>query len=172
MEVISARSISLDGTPTLKLIRPVAGDSQTEIWPNLILCAKNAGVKTVLSNARMSDHSACGYYHARSFFAPLLKRFDLILAQSAMDAERFLKVSPQAHVQAVGNLKFDQKPPAEPAPVDWRHYFGAAEKPFRILLGASTHPGEEQLMIRAFLSLGAEFPQTRLVLIPRQPNGQ
>ena len=138
---------------------------ETEIWPNLILGAKRSGARTALVNARMSDHSARGYRRFRFFFAPLLKQFDLIAAQSEADAERFLSVSPEAAVKSCGNLKFDQSVPENLAAPDWAEFFDSASP--LILLGASTHPGEEELLAKTYLRLRERFPELRLVLVPR-----
>ena len=151
---------------TLRLLRPAAlMILETEIWPNLILEAKRAGVKVALANARMSDHSARGYRRFRFFFAPLLEQFDLIAAQSEHDRERFLSVSPEANARCCGNLKFDQSIPENLAKPDWGEYFGAGA--YRVLLGASTHPGEEELLIDTFAGLRRKLPELRLVLVPR-----
>ena len=138
---------------------------ETEIWPNLIAEARRRSIPAAVVNARMSDHSARGYRRARCFFGPLLKMFSLIAAQSEADAERFRSVSPEARVTVTGNLKFDQPVPPELNAVDYREIFGADAGV--VLLGASTHPGEEALLIRVFDELRREFPTLRLVLVPR-----
>ncbi len=150
---------------TLKLLRPaMLVIFETEIWPNLILLTKRSGARLALVNARMSDHSVKGYRRGRRIFGPLLENFDFIGAQSDADAERFRSVSPGAAVAAVGNLKFDQSLPEKLAAVDYRGYFGAGGD---ILLAASTHPGEEELVASAFLAVRREFPDLKLVLVPR-----
>ena len=138
---------------------------ETEIWPNLIVQARKRGVKTALVNARLSDHSAKGYKHFGFFFDPLLSQFDLIMAQSAGDRDRFVEVAPRARVVNCGNLKFDQSVPADLQAADLDEVFGSGEK--RILLGASTHPGEEAVIAASFLELQKTDPALRLVLIPR-----
>ena len=67
---------------------------ETEIWPNLISIAAKKKIPVTLVNARMSDRSARGYRRfGKLFFAPLLRKFSLILTQSQSDMERFLLVS-------------------------------------------------------------------------------
>ncbi|MBR2356742.1 MAG: 3-deoxy-D-manno-octulosonic acid transferase [Lentisphaeria bacterium] len=138
---------------------------ETEIWPNLIVQSKKQGVKTALVNARLSDHSAKGYNRFKFFFAPLLAKFDVIASQSEGDKERFLQVSPQANVQNCGNLKFDQSVPADLQAVDLAEYFGEGE--YKVVLGASTHPGEEAVIAASFKELYQADDKLRLVLIPR-----
>ena len=151
---------------TLRLVKPrMLIIFETEIWPNLILQAHKRGIKTALVNARLSDHSAKGYMRFKFFFAPLLAKFDVIAAQSAGDQERFQQVSPKANVVNSGNLKFDQSVPADLQAVDLSEAFGNEDH--LVLLGASTHPGEEAVIAASFLELRKKFDNLRLVLIPR-----
>ena len=150
----------------LRMLKPqILVIFETEIWPNLIVQAKKQGVKTALVNARLSDHSAKGYTRFKFFFAPLLAKFDVIAAQSEGDKERFLRVSPHANVQNCGNLKFDQSVPSDLKAVDLSGYFGTGE--YKVILGASTHPGEEAVIAASFKELYAKNDNLRLVLIPR-----
>ena len=138
---------------------------ETEIWPNLICEAKKRGVPLALVNGRMSDHSARGYRRCKCFFGPLLAKFDRLLVQSEADAERYLSVSPRAAVKVCGNLKFDQEPPAASDDPGLDRCFGPV--PRTVVLGASTHSGEEELLVRCFIELKPDFPDLKLVLIPR-----
>ena len=138
---------------------------ETEIWPNLICEAKKRGIPLVLANGRMSDHSARGYRKAKFFFGPLLAKFDRLLVQSSADAERYLAVSPKAEVRVCGNLKFDQNVPDVSEDPGLDGCFGTS--PRTVVLGASTHPGEEELLVRCFAELKPEFPELKLILIPR-----
>jgi 3-deoxy-D-manno-octulosonic-acid transferase len=138
---------------------------ETELWPNMILQAKHRGVKTALVNARISDRSFKGYYRWRMFFRPMLEAFNIISAQSETDAERYAKIAPEARIISAGNMKFDQQAPENMADIDLKPFFGP--EPFTVLLGASTHPGEEALLIKTFQALQPEFPQLKLLSIPR-----
>ena len=84
---------------------------ETEIWPNMLYCAGKFNCKTLLANARLSDHSARGYRKLKIFFAPLFEAFDQICAQSENDLKRFVSVSENCRIMLSGNLKFDQKVP-------------------------------------------------------------
>lgn len=140
---------------------------ETEIWPNLISAASKRGIPVFLVNARMSDHSAKGYRKlAKLFFAPLLQKFSGILPQTEADAERFLSVSPHASVTVTGNMKFDQKCPPPPENNVLAEYFRNPEEK-TVIFGASTHPGEEALFADCFIRLRREFPDLKLVLVPR-----
>lgn len=151
---------------TLKVLKPsMLVIFETEIWPNMVIETRRRGVPVALVNGRMSDHSVRGYRKARCFFGPLLRRFNLLSVQTEADAERYLSVSPKANVVVSGNLKFDQKAPADLADAGYEAVFGPGEH--LILLAASTHPGEEELVTETFLRLKKEIPELRLVLVPR-----
>ncbi len=138
---------------------------ETEIWPNLVIETRRRGVPVALVNGRMSDHSVKGYRKARVFFGPLLRAFNLLSVQTEADAERYRSVSPKANVVVAGNLKFDQKAPAELPDAGFDAVFGPGKH--LVLLAASTHPGEETLVTETFLRLKREVPNLKLVLVPR-----
>ena len=113
----------------------------------------------------MSDHSSRGYRKGRIFFASVLRRFSVISVQTQADRERFLSVAPDTNVVVSGNMKFDQAPPEHIEDPCLSGYFGEADH--TVLLGASTHPGEEEFIARVYKSLKSEFASLKLVLIPR-----
>ena len=125
--------------------------------------AKKRDIPVILVNGRLSDRSARGYRRMKMFFAPLLRQFDLILAQSESDAERFLSVAPDANVRNGGNLKFDQKLPELVPDNLLSAYLGEGQ----VILAGSTHPGEEELIVKCYAELKPEFPQLKLALVPR-----
>ena len=138
---------------------------ETEIWPNLICEAKKRHVPLLIANGRMSDHSVKGYRKVKFFIGPLLEKFDRLLVQSEADAERYREVAPGAAVAVCGNMKFDQQVNENPGDPGLDDYFG--DSPRKVLLGASTHPGEDTLLTQCFVELKAEFPDLKLVLVPR-----
>jgi 3-deoxy-D-manno-octulosonic-acid transferase len=138
---------------------------ETEIWPNMICVAEKYCGKLALVNARMSDKSVRGYARARMFFAPLLEKFSFISVQSEGDMKRFKAIAPDAVVNISGNMKFDQEIPPTLPRIDMTRYFGKGE--YKILLAASTHPGEEKLIAGFYRDMRTEFPDVRLVIIPR-----
>ena len=153
---------------TLRLLRPEKlVIFETEIWPNLISIAAGKKIPVYLVNARMSDHSAKGYRRfGKLFFAPLLRKFTLIMPQSEADAKRFLSVSPKANVQICGNMKFDQQLPELPDENILNGYFGS--DPDRVIIfAASTHPGEEEVILENYLMLKKRFSSLKLVIVPR-----
>jgi 3-deoxy-D-manno-octulosonic-acid transferase len=138
---------------------------ETEIWPTMITATKKAGGEVFLVNARMSDHSVKGYIRFRRFLKPILKNLTLIAAQTEDDANRFLRISEDLNVKTSGNMKFDQSIPQHLEGIDVSPYFGNGTS--RILLAASTHPGEEELIVKTYIKLKETFSDLRLILVPR-----
>ena len=138
---------------------------ETEIWPNLLKQVKKNGGHTVLVNGRMSDKSARGYHRFKIFFRPVFSLFDQVCVQTTIDMQRYKAVAPQLNCQVKGNMKFDQKLPEKMPQIALAEYFGSAAK--RIILGASTHPGEEELIAKVFKNLKKQFADLKLIIIPR-----
>ena len=137
---------------------------ETELWPNLVWACRKRNIPVALVNGRISDHSCKGYYKMRCFFRPLLEKFSIMMMQSAEDEKRVLTVSPEANTMITGNLKFDQQLPEELGDPGYEKYFGEGKL---IMLGASTHSGEEALIAEAFSQLKKEYENLKLVLVPR-----
>lgn len=138
---------------------------ETELWPNMICAVRRSGAKIALVNARISDRSAGRYEAFRWFFGPLLRKLDCLCAQTEQDKTRLDAISENLPIQIMGNMKFDQEIPAGLQEFDMGQYFGQGK--YTILVGASTHPGEEKLIAEKFLSLKKKYPLLKLISIPR-----
>ena len=159
----------------LKTVRPRAIVlTESEIWPNFILTAKKYGIPTYLVNARVSDRSAPRYRAARFFFGDVLSAFARIFAQSDLDKARLVAAgAPAECVDVTGSFKFDvarRNPEKEAELSAWM--FGPSGRPagVRVLLGGSTWPGEDEVLLKTYRALvdraaGGALP--RLVLAPR-----
>jgi 3-deoxy-D-manno-octulosonic-acid transferase len=140
---------------------------ETEIWPNLILEAKARGIPVILVNARLSEKSARGYQRFRWLSRRVLECFDLIACQTPEHAQRFIDLGVDAkRVQTVGNVKYDLDLPTdvEARAAEW------AQSPRRYWIAASTHPGEEELVLHAHFAALESDPSLTLLLAPRHPN--
>ena len=137
---------------------------ETELWPNWARVAEACGVPMAVVNARLSDRSFRRY---RKWGGSLLKqtlgRLGLICTQSSDDQARFRVLAPQAMHERIidcGNIKFDV---AQPQVESW----SAGDR--TVWLAASTHEGEESLLLDAHKHLLADHPDALLVLAPRHP---
>jgi 3-deoxy-D-manno-octulosonic-acid transferase len=149
----------------IRRLRPRVGIlMETELWPNLIHAAAQAGVPLMLANARLSERSAHGYARLPALTRACLERIETVAAQTDADAARLHKLG-AASVHVTGNLKFDIAPPPAQLELgaDWKVRWG--QRP--VLLAASTREGEEGPLLRAFAA--AAPADILLVLVPRHP---
>ncbi|MBL8316671.1 MAG: 3-deoxy-D-manno-octulosonic acid transferase [Rubrivivax sp.] len=144
--------------------RPALGVvMETEVWPNLLHAARQAGVPLVLANARLSERSRLKGERLAALLHPALASFDAVLAQTEADAQR-LRSSGSSVVQVMGNLKFDVSPPPEllRRGQAWRRGLGRA-----VVLAAITREGEEEPLLREWAALAG--PRPLLLMVPRHP---
>ena len=145
---------------------------ETEIWPNLMVSAREQGIPVALVNARLSARSARGYARFGQFTRETMRDFSLIAAQSKSDDRRFRRIGadPQA-MHVVGSIKFDIDLAARRGQLDViKSELGSEIKSRPLWAAASTHPGEEQLVIDAYQALSQRGFKTRLLLAPRHTN--
>jgi 3-deoxy-D-manno-octulosonic-acid transferase len=139
---------------------------EQDLWPNLILAAARRRIPLVLINARMSEQSFKGWRSLRRTARALLGNFDLCLAQSSLDAERFSQLGMKS-VQITGNLKLDV--PAPPADEAMLAGMQRATTDRQVLVAASTHPGEEDAVIEAHRRARKTRPRLLTIIAPRHP---
>jgi 3-deoxy-D-manno-octulosonic-acid transferase len=154
----------------LKRARPIMVIiMETEIWPNLFHRCRREGIPQILANARLSAHSARGYRRFRSMTKATLRNVTALAAQARPDADRFISLGMDAlHVQVTGNIKFDVQLPDDlrARAAQLRSAWGA-QRP--VWVAASTHAGEEELVLNAFGMVQRRLPEALLVLVPRHP---
>ncbi|MEE4144039.1 MAG: lipid IV(A) 3-deoxy-D-manno-octulosonic acid transferase [Halieaceae bacterium] len=143
---------------------------ETELWPNMLHRARAAGCDILLANARLSERSASGYARLPGLTRQMLGKVSTFACQSQADSERFLALgaSPSA-LQVTGNTKFDLvlDDRLRAAAAQLRQRFSAGDRP--VLVAASTHPGEEQLILAAYRRIRDALGDCLLVLVPRHP---
>jgi 3-deoxy-D-manno-octulosonic-acid transferase len=140
---------------------------ESDLWPNLILAGAARRLPMVLINGRMSPRSFPRWRRVQGTISALLSRFDICLAQSKTDAERFAALGSR-NVVTTGNLKLDvAAPPADPAKLE---RLMAMTRGRPIIVAASTHPGEEEMLVAAHRSLAGFFPSLLTVIVPRHPD--
>lgn len=155
----------------LKTVRPrMLVLVETEIWPNAIRLAKQFGCKVTLVNGIISDRSFKRYQAFPSFLKTVFGYFDILAMQSAENANRIGTLgAPLERIQVTGNSKFDQNyPKFSPEQIDaFINQYGW-EKDTPIFTAASTHRGEEDIILAAYQRLIEEEPY-HLIIAPRHP---
>ncbi len=141
---------------------------EAEIWPNLVAEAHARRIRIALANARLSPRSERRFGRFRFFVEPTFRLLDLVCVPESEDVDRWAALGvDRARIHRTGSIKYDP----ESADVDPT----LAGKVLRerkidnrpIIFGASTHPGEERVLGRAFRELQREFPNLLLVVAPR-----
>ena len=143
---------------------------ETELWPNHINQCARLKIPVVLANGRLSERSARGYGRFPKLVAPMLKQISALAVQSAIEAQRFIELGARAEtVKVIGSIKYDQQV-AEGLPEQaqtLREQWQASQRP--IWIAASTHEGEDALILAAHQQLLRLFPKALLILVPRHP---
>lgn len=140
--------------------------AESDLWPNLITAAAERQAPLILVNGRLSRRSFRRWRMMPRTIGALLRAFDLCLAQTVTDAERFNSLG-APRIATTGNLKLDV--PAPPVHEEDLAEFVEVTGDRPVIAGASTHPGEESILISAHKALAAEHPGLLTVIVPRHP---
>ena len=142
---------------------------EAEVWPNLAAAAHARRIPLALVNARLSPRSERRYRRFRFLIAPTFRLLDLVCVPDLRDVERWSVLGiPRNRVQVTGSIKFDPDVQSQSVPVAASLWAASAETTERlVLLGGSTHRGEEEILARVFLELRRQFPSLRLFIAPR-----
>ncbi|MDO6425418.1 lipid IV(A) 3-deoxy-D-manno-octulosonic acid transferase [Thalassotalea sp. 1_MG-2023] len=142
---------------------------ETELWPNTIAQCARQSVPLLLINARLSNSSMNGYRKLSWLIKPSLQHFEQILTQSTDNKENFISLGSNAdNTKVSGNLKYDISITEETSAKtnELKHHI---ENKRPIWLVASTHPGDEDIILAAFAMIKKAIPNLLLVLVPRHP---
>ncbi len=132
---------------------------EAEFWYLLFALAQRRGAKTLLINARMSDRSFPKYEKIGWLYKQIFKHIDEVYAQTAKDKERLESLGAK-NVIVTGNIKLAHLPAVSKE----------IKKPASLVVcGASTHEGEEALILDTFATFKKEYPEAVLLLVPRHP---
>jgi len=142
---------------------------ETELWPNLLFCCRDAGVPTCIVNARLSAGSLHGYRMLGPLVARALRSVCQIAAQSEVDAQRFVMLGAvPERIVVTGNLKYDiQIDPAQVADFARAFRIRIGRRP--VWIAASTHLEEEAAVLEMHRKLRKRWPELLLLWAPRHP---
>ncbi|WP_045856977.1 lipid IV(A) 3-deoxy-D-manno-octulosonic acid transferase [Teredinibacter purpureus] len=145
---------------------------ETELWPNTLHACAQKGIPTLLANARLSEKSARGYKKISWLAKPMLQNLTFAAIQNKEDAARFKRLGlHDAHMQVIGSIKFDIT--LTNTLIRQASQLKAAlshNQQYKLWIAASTHKGEDDIILAAFKRLRTHQPNTRLVLVPRHPD--
>lgn len=142
---------------------------ETELWPNLYHEAGLRSIPLVLASARISPRSMPRYRRLVGLFREALSNGIIIAAQSEVDRQRFVELgAPSSRTFVSGNIKFDVH--VDSQVVRDGHAFKASTLGDRpVWIAASTHEGEEEILLEAHRELRRLIPNALLLLVPRHP---
>jgi 3-deoxy-D-manno-octulosonic-acid transferase len=142
---------------------------ETELWPNLLAVCERNRVPVCLVNARLSEKSARGYHMIAPLAREMLQRINLIAAHGQIDADRLIALgAPTERMIVTGNIKFDIEIPTDIV-ANSHALRDALGKDRFIWIAASTHEGEEDIILAAHQTLRLTHPNALLMLVPRHP---
>ena len=142
---------------------------ETELWPNFIRACHKRQIPSTVPNARLPPKSARGYRFLRSLSRRMLKKISIAAIQNEGDAGRFVKLGLQPkNAKVIGNIKFDLS-----IDKNTRHDAQQLKEQFnphnQLLIAASTHRGEDEIILACFTHLKQKHPQLKLIIVPRHP---
>lgn len=144
---------------------------ETELWPNLLFVCANQNIPVVLANARLSEKSAKGYRRLAPLTKFALGNLAVVAAQNRADGERFLQLglSPEK-LLVTGSIKFDlQVSPADEQLARCLRYYWSGNRQRTVWIAASTHPGEDEILLDVYKNLKKTCAGLLLVIVPRHP---
>lgn len=145
--------------------------AELELWPQMIDAVRQSGGRVAIVNGRLSPRSFRGYQRIRWFLQRVLRKVDRVLAQTDEYADRFIALGASAdRVFVTGSLKYDGAQIDRRNPATLELARSLQLRPGEIVwLAGSTFDLEESIVLEAYRNLQADFPQLRLILVPRHP---
>ena len=142
---------------------------ETELWPNTLHCVAKAGIPISVLNARLSERSCQRYAKFQPVFNLLANKLSQVLCQYPSDAERFVRLGlDKSSVHVTGSIKFDIEVSTEQVEKGkvFREQVGFDRD---VWIAASTHQGEDDVVLDAHRQLLKDNPRALLMIVPRHP---
>lgn len=141
---------------------------EAEIWPNMVAETKARKIPIALVNARLSPRSEKRFRMFRRFITPTFKLLDLVCVQNTDDMEKWVALGvDRSKIKQVGSIKFDPEEIRIDPKVARDALTGFGLQNRTVILGGSTHSGEEKILGEVFRALRRDFVELLLVLAPR-----
>lgn len=131
---------------------------EAEFWYLLFVLAFKRGAKVILLNGRISDKSVKSYLQFSWFYKKMLSCVEIIYAQSEVDKNRFLALGAK-NIEVIGNIKLAD---------EIRHTKEYVKPLQEVIVAGSTHAGEEQSILEAFVQYRKNH-DAKLIVVPRHP---
>lgn len=143
--------------------------AETEIWPMFSFIAHLKKIPLILVNGRISPSSYNGYKHLSFFFTKVLSWFNAIYMQTEDDKKRIAAIgAPIEKTEVMGNLKFDiNQNLSDDERIKLKENIKLNNS--RLFVAASTHKGEDELVLKVFNAIKSQNPDAKLLLAPRHP---
>lgn len=157
---------------TLDSLRPaILVLGELELWPNLIDACVLRRIPVAVINGRLSERSFARYQKMRWLTQGMFNKLSLVAAQSESNAERFRQCGAERTTIATGSIKFDNVSFDRQAPevAQLRKWAGILPE-HRVWIMGSTQAGEELPAVRAWQELRNQFPELKLIVVPRHPD--
>jgi 3-deoxy-D-manno-octulosonic-acid transferase len=155
----------------LELVRPrVCITVETELWPNFIHLSRQAGARVAVVNGRISDRSfrRVRKWPVTGLFRWMFDEMDGLYVQTAMDAERARALGARPEIiEVLGNSKFDGAVVDDPLARAVATEMGFPPDGPTLVAG-STHAGEDEAVLDAFIEVRQKMPSARLIIAPRR----
>jgi 3-deoxy-D-manno-octulosonic-acid transferase len=144
---------------------------ETELWPNMLHSCHAHNIPVIIANARLSEKSARGYKKLLPLTRSMLADVSMVAAQQNADGERFIDLGlARDKLTVTGSIKFDLdiddaiRNKTAVLRLQW-----SCNETRKVWLAASTHPGEDEIILQTFSELKKQFSDLLLVLVPRHP---
>lgn len=144
---------------------------ETELWPNMIHACAQRQIPVLVANARLSEKSARGYARIGGLSKTMLAELSVVAAQNEQDALRFVALGlSRDKLRVTGSVKFDLDLSAavQTQAGELRKAWSCQDQHL-VWLAASTHPGEDEIILNIFKKCKQRIPDLVLVLVPRHP---
>lgn len=145
---------------------------ETEVWPSMISSCYENKVDAILINARMSEKSKLRYERFSCFSRQIFNKLTLVIAQSPNDASRLQSLGVN-NISILDSIKLDVTlneeiiSASKKLRLNWQGSYDQKNIARKILLAASTHDGEEAVVLKAYRDIKKYYPKTLLLLVPR-----